>query len=130
MSFTTYIARATFDPSHEPPTCCHCLLSAYKRLRSRYMPPPLGPFVYNNPLFAPVSQGCRATKTLRVAVGFHGTVRSAAGRSFTFFDSTPPSARHALKTPDRHDDIHLTSNISLTLDSCAPVAYTSLRHLY
>jgi hypothetical protein len=41
------IARATSDPSHEPPTCCHChyyLLSAYKRLPkalpSRYRPPP------------------------------------------------------------------------------------------
>jgi hypothetical protein len=37
MHVIQYIARATTsDPSHEPPTCCHCLLSAYKRLPRYY----------------------------------------------------------------------------------------------
>ena len=62
-----YTARVTSDPSHEPPTCCHCLLSAYKRL-PRYTTVTLqattpGPSVCNNPLVACFAQGCSATKT-------------------------------------------------------------------
>ena len=44
MHVIQYIARATTsDPSHEPPTCCHCVVGVQEAttiLLSRYRPPP------------------------------------------------------------------------------------------